>query len=286
MHVDGAAQARPDARTPERSSRGRASWRAVVLPAEHGGWGLTLEPVLLGILVAPSLAGVAVGLAGIAASLVRTPLRVVLLGWQREQRERRPMDPTRLRLARRVALLELVVLGLASLVAVSQARQPAWWLPGIAAAPWLGVALWYDARSRGRELLPEVAAGAAFASLASMGALVGGAPWPLALGLWLILGARVATSIPQVRVQVTRLHGRSQPVRATVLGDAAAVLLAAVAVVLDGGLVAGAGAIVVIVVCGRWWLARPSIPARTLGLRQMGIGFALVAVTALGVRLA
>ena len=24
----------------------RAGWRAVAMPAEHGGWGLTLEPVL------------------------------------------------------------------------------------------------------------------------------------------------------------------------------------------------------------------------------------------------
>ena len=25
-------------------------WRAVAMPSEHGGWGLTLEPVLLGLL--------------------------------------------------------------------------------------------------------------------------------------------------------------------------------------------------------------------------------------------
>ena len=31
----------------------RSAWRAVAMPAEHGGWGLTLEPVLLGLLGRP-----------------------------------------------------------------------------------------------------------------------------------------------------------------------------------------------------------------------------------------
>ena len=45
----------------------RAGWRAVAMPSEHGGWGLTLEPVLLGLLVAWSGAGVALGIAAFSA---------------------------------------------------------------------------------------------------------------------------------------------------------------------------------------------------------------------------
>ena len=41
----------------------RPAWRVVALPDEHGGWGLTAEPVLLGLLVAPSWAGLAIGAA-------------------------------------------------------------------------------------------------------------------------------------------------------------------------------------------------------------------------------
>jgi hypothetical protein len=52
----------------------RSPWRAVVIPSEHGGWGLTLEPVVLGLLVAPSIAGLAIGVAAFLAFLVRTPL--------------------------------------------------------------------------------------------------------------------------------------------------------------------------------------------------------------------
>ena len=82
------------ARDPERTRRSRRSrwvgsqrderahvttWRAVAIPSEHGGWGLTLEPALLGLLVAPSIAGAAIGLAAFLAFLVRTPLKTVLV---------------------------------------------------------------------------------------------------------------------------------------------------------------------------------------------------------------
>jgi hypothetical protein len=36
--------------------------RLVALPAEHGGWGLLLEPIALGLAVAPSLAGTFLGM--------------------------------------------------------------------------------------------------------------------------------------------------------------------------------------------------------------------------------
>ncbi|NND04465.1 MAG: hypothetical protein HKN91_16945, partial [Acidimicrobiia bacterium] len=39
----------------------RASLRAVAVPTEHGGWSLTLEPVILGLIVAPTGSGVALG---------------------------------------------------------------------------------------------------------------------------------------------------------------------------------------------------------------------------------
>ncbi|MCZ7661545.1 MAG: YwiC-like family protein [Thermoleophilia bacterium] len=36
--------------------RERSRLRDVVVPTEHGGWGFTLEPMLLGLLVAPGWA--------------------------------------------------------------------------------------------------------------------------------------------------------------------------------------------------------------------------------------
>ena len=57
MNISPAAVAAPS-RLPG-TARPRALWRSVAVPTEHGGWGLTFEPVLLGLIVAPSWAGAA-----------------------------------------------------------------------------------------------------------------------------------------------------------------------------------------------------------------------------------
>lgn len=261
------------------------SLRAVAMPAEHGGWGLTLEPGLLGVLVAPSLAGVLLGVGALLAFLVRTPLRLLLIGRRRGRSVDVPPSGVarqRDRLARRIALLELAGLALAVLAALLLSAESAWWLPGLLAAPLFGVALWYDRRSQSRHLVPEVVGALAIASVAAMGARAGGAHWALATGIWLILGARIISSIPHVRAQVLRIHGHAPPARSTLVGDAAALVVAAVAVLVESTLVLGAAAIVGLVVLQRVTLVRPPRPARVLGVRQMLLGFGVVAATAVG----
>jgi YwiC-like protein len=60
--------------------------KAKALPVEHGGWGISLEPVLLGLLVAPSPAGLWLALATLGAFLARRPLKIVA-GDRRRGRE-------------------------------------------------------------------------------------------------------------------------------------------------------------------------------------------------------
>jgi len=57
-----------------------ADWktvREVVVPTEHGGWGFTTEPLVLGLLVAPGLTTVALAVVGMAVFLARRPLRLL-----------------------------------------------------------------------------------------------------------------------------------------------------------------------------------------------------------------
>lgn len=152
----------------------------------------------------------------------------------------------------------------------------------LVAAPLFAVALWFDMRSRSRHLVPEIAGSVAIASVASAGALAGGAAWTLAVGAWVILCARVFTSIPHVRAQVLRIHGRLAPPVPGVAGDLAALGAAVAAVLLEGSLVVGAVAIVGLVVVQRITLGRPPRPAKILGVRQMILGFAVVGMTAIG----
>jgi hypothetical protein len=65
--------------------------------------------------------------------------------------------------------------------------------------------------------------------------------------------------------------------------DDARLALGAVAVVLDRRLVAGVAALAVVAAVDVVGARRPPPPAVVLGLRQMGLGLAVVAATAAGV---
>src|SRR3990172_6520564 len=54
----------------------KAVIKSVALPAEHGGWGFTLEPIFLGMLVAPSWYGALLGLSALAVFLIHQPVKV------------------------------------------------------------------------------------------------------------------------------------------------------------------------------------------------------------------
>jgi hypothetical protein len=254
----------------------RSMLRAVATPTEHGGWGLTLEPGLLGLLVAPSFAGVCLAAAALVAFVARTPLKVVLVD------RRRGRSLPRTRLAGRVAAIELAVLAALVVGAVVLAEHP-FWAPAVIAAPLILVESWFEVRSRGRRLVPELAGAAGVCSVASMIVLADGGGGRLAAGVWAVLVARLVTSIPYVRAQINRLHGRAPRRLGCVIADGLAVVAAAAAVGLDPELAAGAIAIVTVVAIQRITAHGPVPRPVVLGLRQMAMGLGVVVVTALGV---
>jgi hypothetical protein len=251
-------------------------WRAVVLPTEHGGWGLTLEPVLLGLLLAPSWAGAAIGAAAFLAFLARTPAKLVAV----DRRRGRWLDRTTR--AAVVVGAELAVIGALAVFATVQSDR-VWWVPVLVALPLVAVEWWFDIRSRGRRLVPEVAG--AIGVAASVAAIVladDSAAGRLAAGAWIVLAARSLGAIPFVRAQIARArHG----IVSTGQSDAFQVLsvvVASAAVVLDVSFVAGAlGVLVLAALQARW--SRHDPPAiKVVGVRQMVLGIALVLVTAAG----
>jgi Flp pilus assembly pilin Flp len=254
----------------------RSTFRSVALPKEHGGWGLTLEPALLGLLVSPGVAGAFLGVAGLVAFLARTPLKFVLV----DRRRGRWLDRTRV--AAWLAAVEVAVLAGLIAGALLFARA-GFWVPVVIAGPLISVQFWFEARSRGRRLVPELAGAIGVCSVAAMIVLADGGSDRLAAGVWLVLAARVTASIPHVRELIARLHGR--PARATVTwaADVAALGGVAVAACLDHALVAGAVAVGIVVVLQRL-IARGPVPRpAVIGTRQMVMGFGVVAATAIGV---
>lgn len=269
MTVTAAAVERPIARSP---------WRSVALPAEHGGWGLTLEPGILGLLIAPGPAGLCIALGAVVAFLARTPLKIVLV----DRRRGRTLERTRL--AQKIGLGELAVLAALAAGAFALA-EPWFWVPGAVALPLFAIEGSFEVRSRGRRLIPELTGAIGVCSVAAMVVLADGQPRPLAAGVWLVLAARAATAIPHVRAQIALLRNRPPPLRAAVAGDVAAIGLAVAAIGLDQRLWAGAVAIVSVVAIQRAAATRPVPRPVILGLRQTALGLGVVVVTALGVGL-
>jgi len=254
----------------------RSRFVAVAVPTEHGGWGLTLEPALLGLLVAPSWAGAALAAAGLVAFLARTPVKYALVDRWRRRRLPRTL------LAEKVAAIELGLL--AALVSVAAVTaENAFWAPIAIALPLVAVELWFDMRSRSRRLLPELAGTIGIGGVAAAIVLAGDGGYALAGALWCIVAARATASIPFVRLQLAR-H-KHQPVR-RVTSDAAqgvAVVVALGAVALDTSTLAGLGAIVILGVAQAWAARRPPPAAAVLGAQQVVAGLTVVLVTALGV---
>lgn len=250
---------------------------AVALPSEHGGWGLTIEPGLLGLLVAPSIAGACLALAALMLFVLRTPLELALVDRRRHRRL------ARTRLAERVAASEAVLLAALVVVVAVTAADGRWWIPAVAAAPLVAVELAYDIRSRRRRLVPELTGAVAIAAVAAAVVIAGDGDPHLAAGLWLILAARVTTSIPHVRAQIARSHDRDWQPRLATLTDLAAAVIAAAAVIVDGRIVVGAAVLVAVVVFQRVRRRRPVAPVKIIGISQIALGLAVVAATAIGV---
>jgi hypothetical protein len=245
-----------------------ARWRELVWPREHGSWSLALEPLALGLLVAPSAAGACLALAVVAAFFARRPLRTA---WSDEREERR--------VAARGPLVALAVIALGfSLAALALGGGAAWlaWLLPVAAAG--AVFLFFDLRAAGREEAAEVAGAAAFAGVpAALAALAGwGAPAAAALAL-VMLGRSVPT------VLAVRAVLRAQKTGDGRIGPA--LIAAGLALAVAAGLARGGLAPwTVVVLCALLALRavavlgwpRLALKARTLGMFEAVLGAVFV----------
>ena len=249
----------------------------MALPAEHGGWALTFEPVLLGLLVAPTGAGVALGAAAMLAFLARTPLKVVLV-----DRWRHRWLP-RTRLAARIFVGETALLVALLAVAAASARHP-FWEPLAIAAPLVLVELWFDMRSRGRRLLPEMAGSIGIGSVAAAIVLAGGGPMTVAAGSWLVVATRATGSLPFVHSQLRRAKGRPDRRWVQDLAQAASIALAAGGAGIGWLPVPAAGALVVLALVQLVLARTPPPRAVVLGAQQLLYGLAVTVVAGTTIR--
>lgn len=248
----------------------------MALPSEHGGWSLTLEPAVLGLIVEWSWAGLALGAAAMVAFIARTPLKAVMVDrW-------RGRWLNRTRLAARVALVELVLLVALGTYAVI-AAESGFWVPLALAAPLVALELWYDMRSRSRRLVPELAGAIGIGSIAAAIAIAGGSTTKVAMGLWAVLAARSVAAIPYVRTQILRTKSRPAPRWHSDVAQLVASIGAAGAWAADLLPPAAVIAIVVLAMVNVVAVRRPPRRAVAIGIEQTLLGLAVIVTTAIAV---
>lgn len=235
-----------------------------------------MEPVILGLLVAPSPSGYALGVATLLVFVARTPIKVALVDrWRGHWRDRSQR-------AVFVAGIELVLVVVFGGVAVATAGAAFWW-PLALAVPFVAVELWYDIRSRSRHLVAELAGAIGIGSMAAAIALTGGAASDVAAGLWLVIAARSTAAVAFVRVQLHRTKQQEHRVWHSDAGQAVAVVIATVGLVLGVVPPLAVAAIVAVAVFDLVMVRASPAPAPVLGSQQVVLGLLVVVVTGLAV---
>ena len=250
-----------------------------ILPAEHGSWGLVGEPVVLGLLVAPSPAGVLVALGSFAGFLAHRPLKTAWGDYRRSRRYPRTA------LAERFGL----GFGLAALACFAGALAlagPGFLLPLGLALPLALAFLVYDLRP-GRTWQAELAAPAAFASAAAAIAVASGWGVPAALALWAVMVCRSVPSVLYVRRRLRLERGEAaRPAVSWAAGTAHAASIAAAAALVVAGLLPALALVAVALLALRavhgLTPARFGRTARAVGFQEIGWGVVTVLLVAGG----
>lgn len=249
--------------------------KSVALPTEHGGWGFTLEPILLGLFLSPGPHTLGLFLLGLFGFLARHPLKLVYQDLRKGKRY--PRTELALKVGGVYSALALLGLLLAALTA-----QGPFLLPLLLALPLGAYMLWADALNRSRDLFPEMAAALAMASLAPAGVLAGGLGLEIAWGSFLALALRDVAALYYARTQVLRARGTSPKRYPAHLALWASFLLALL--LQSQGLLPAPTTLALLLLAfyGSLALSRPPVEARIIGWTQMGFGLLVVLATALG----
>jgi hypothetical protein len=265
--------------TPPRAPLGQTpvALRGIALPAEHGGWGLLLEPIVLGLVLAPSVAGAGFALAATGAFLARHPLKLLLSDLRRGVRF--PRTPY----VEAFCLL-YVACGLAALAVAIATARTSFWPPVLLSVP-VGLAqLAYDASNRGRNAAAELAGAVAVSATAPAIVMAAGWSWLAASALWALIAGRAVASVLYVRARLRIDRALRPSLLPTWAAHLAALGLAVLLIVL--GLAPRLAAVAFLVLLVRAWLGlsrwrRPTRP-QTIGIREMAFGLLTVVLLGLG----
>ena len=259
----------------------RTTVRAVALPAEHGGWGFLLEPLLLGLLVVPSLPGLTLTVAVVAAFLLRQPTKIAVGDWQRGR------TFVRTRLAWRFVLIYSSVTAVGLLVTAWMSGFE-WLIPPLMALPFGLIFLYYDFAQPGRSWQAEITAPVALASAVASMALIAGGLLAPSLALWGVVAARAVPAVLYVRARLRLDRGKNPDRVLPIAAHAIALLVVLTLIVME--LLPWLTALPFVLLLARavhgLSAYRWRVSVKALGFSELGLGIGVVLLIAIGYWLA
>jgi hypothetical protein len=244
----------------------------MILPKEHGSWSLALEPVVFGLLVAFSAAGVALAMAAVAGFFIRRPLKIAF----------REDEPER----RKIACAAIFIFGAIAFAGLSLAAKIAgveklWPLFPAALAGLIFAG--FDLRNEARAEAAELSGAIAFAILPAAFASLAGWKFFAATALALVMLSRSVPTVLLVRAYLRRAKHRPSTMTPSVVAAIAAFVLVFLLALFRVApwIVAGffflmAGWTVYLATC------RARFAAKTIGIVEAIFGAAVVLGSALG----
>lgn len=249
--------------------------KSVALPVEHGAWGFLFEPLLAGVILAPSMAAPFISLFVIGSFLSRQPLKFYLGDLLSKKNLPRTL------LARRFVFIfgAIALIGFFGTVFLTPLNNL---FPFAVAAPIVVYLIAQDIARQTRELLPEILAAIALASSITVVALAGGFDIVFSISLWALMAARLIPSVlyvrSRLRLQKSKPFDRIAPIGSHIVATAVVAALyvasaASVLTVVMSAFLAGRAA---------YGLSgsAPAMTAKAIGVREVvyGVLYALTIV--------
>jgi hypothetical protein len=259
------------------AARAQVNLKSIALPAEHGGWGFLLEPILLALFVAPSLGGLLLGIAVVNLFLLHQPLKLAA------------KDRLKNRCVPRTQWAERFVLiyggfGLSLILLLIRFNGLSFLLPMLFGGIFALVQFSYDARNQSRAIVPELAGAFALAATASSMALLAG--WTLvpALMLWVLLAARALTAIIYVRARLRLAYDK--PHNKMLVYSLHVAVLILFSVLTVRGLIPALSIVAIALLLLRAIkglnFPQQGIKPKVIGFSEMGFGLAYTLILAMG----
>lgn len=200
------------------TSQRRIKARQVALPTEHGSWGFLFEPLVAGLIIAPSLAAPWIAGMVISIFLLRRPLLILTADWLAN----RSMPQTVM--AIKFSLLYSLIFCISVLGAASYTDSESF-IPFILVIPVAIFQFYSGLAKQSRGLFAELSGAIAISSSVAVLLLAAGRPVPMAMAIWAVFIARIVPSIIYVRNRLYLEKGKGYSTKSTTIAHFAALAL-------------------------------------------------------------